>query len=145
MKRPPWQSAITPSSRFWLKVWPRGDCWEWRGHRNKDGYGVFNWTRSEPLQAHRVAFQLVRGLLPAAQPLDHLCRHRWCVRPSHLELVTVRINTLRGETLPAFNARKTHCRRGHPFDALNTLHRRDGSRQCRACHTDYMRKYRRVA
>ena len=28
--------------RFWFKVWPRGDCWEWRGSRDRKGYGHVN-------------------------------------------------------------------------------------------------------
>jgi hypothetical protein len=31
------------------------------------------------------------------------------------------------------NAAKTHCKRGHPFDEENTMHRSDGTRQCRIC------------
>jgi hypothetical protein len=31
------------------------------------------------------------------------------------------------------NARKTHCRRGHPFDPENTFIRPNGRRECRAC------------
>lgn len=55
----------------------------------------------------------------------------------------MRINTLRGDTLPAFNARKTHCKRGHPFDTQNTLKKQGGARACRACHAAYMRKWNR--
>ena len=32
------------------------------------------------------------------------------------------------------NANKTHCKRGHPFDEVNTEIGRDGSRHCKACH-----------
>lgn len=32
------------------------------------------------------------------------------------------------------NKDKTHCKRGHPFDAENTIWRKDGGRQCRACN-----------
>ena len=31
------------------------------------------------------------------------------------------------------NAAKTHCRRGHPFDAANTYYDAAGKRRCRAC------------
>jgi hypothetical protein len=30
--------------------------------------------------------------------------------------------------------RKTHCKRGHPFDESNTFLRPNGSKHCRACH-----------
>ncbi len=32
-----------------------------------------------------------------------------------------------------FNADKTHCKHGHPFDAANTYHASNGERRCRAC------------
>jgi len=31
------------------------------------------------------------------------------------------------------NARKTHCKRGHPFDAANTYYAPGGQRRCRTC------------
>lgn len=30
-------------------------------------------------------------------------------------------------------ANKTHCKRGHPFDEVNTIHRPEGGRFCREC------------
>jgi hypothetical protein len=76
--------------------------------------------------------------------LDHLCRVRHCVYPAHLEPVTPRENVLRGETVAASNARKTHCLRGHPFDEVNTCHwqSRPGRRDCRECKRDHTRAYR---
>ncbi len=34
------------------------------------------------------------------------------------------------------NASKTHCKRGHPFDAQNTYYAPDGQRRCRTCLRD---------
>jgi hypothetical protein len=41
----------------------------------------------------------------------------------------------RGHRLPPGhpNARKTHCKHGHPFDAANTYYAANGERRCRAC------------
>lgn len=36
---------------------------------------------------------------------------------------------------PIHNRFKTHCKRGHAFDAVNTIHR-DGRRICRACRDE---------
>jgi WhiB family transcriptional regulator, redox-sensing transcriptional regulator len=33
-------------------------------------------------------------------------------------------------------ASKTHCKRGHPFDAANTYYAPDGQRRCRRCLRD---------
>jgi WhiB family redox-sensing transcriptional regulator len=35
-----------------------------------------------------------------------------------------------------FNADKTHCKHGHPFDAANTYYAPNGERRCRACLRD---------
>lgn len=36
----------------------------------------------------------------------------------------------------AENAAKTHCLRGHAYDAINTYLNPRGWRECRACHRD---------
>lgn len=46
--------------------------------------------------AHRVVFERARGPVPQGKELDHLCRNRKCVNPSHLEVVTRLINVVRG-------------------------------------------------
>jgi hypothetical protein len=84
-------------------------------------------------QAHRFAWELLRGAIPDGLTLDHLCRNRRCVNPDHLEPVTAVENTMRGQAPHAINARKTHCLRGHAFDEENTYVRSDGARICRAC------------
>jgi hypothetical protein len=40
-----------------------------------------------------------------------------------------------GRRVPARHpqASKTHCKRGHPFDAANTYYTPDGRRRCRTC------------
>ncbi len=62
---------------------------------------------------------MVVGQIPSGLTLDHLCRVRNCVNPAHLEPVTHRENTLRGDGVTAINARKTSCHRGHPFAGEN--------------------------
>ncbi|NED52837.1 HNH endonuclease, partial [Micromonospora aurantiaca] len=70
---------------------------------------------------------------------DHLCRNRACVNVTHLEIVTNRINILRGETLQAANAAKTHCIRGHEFTPENT-YVKNGGRDCRTCARERQRE-----
>lgn len=80
--------------------------------------------------------------IPEGLQIDHLCRNRACCNPSHMEPVTVRQNTLRGEGLTARYARQTYCPSGHPWDLLNTRIGKAGGRQCRACGVIQTAKHR---
>ena len=40
------------------------------------------------------------------------------------------------------NAHKTHCKHGHPFDAVNTYYAANGERRCRACRRIRLRARR---
>lgn len=114
------------------------DHWIWKGPLNRNGYGyleVRERGRRRKRMAHIAMWEIYHGSVPKRKLLDHTCRIRRCVSPSHLEPVTPRVNTLRGEGPTAVLAKKTHCLRGHPFDRKNTRRRRDGKgrRICRSC------------
>lgn len=71
--------------RFMRKV-RRGDedeCWLWIGALDKDGTGV---TRqgSRVVRAHRVAWQLEYGPIPAGVSIRRSCGNTRCVSPAHL-------------------------------------------------------------
>lgn len=112
------------------------DCWSWAGRRDPHGYGKFQLTGvyRGPVFAHRVAFVLANGEIPAGLVVDHLCRNTSCVNPSHLEAVPTAVNILRGQGAPARHARVTHCPQGHEYAPENTRRRADGRRSCLACH-----------
>lgn len=97
-----------------------------------DGYGNFYYERHN-VAAHRFAYELEVGPIPDGLQIDHLCRNRACVRPSHLEPVTQFENWRRGEAPSVTNALKTHCKRGHEFTRENTFVGREGGRFCNAC------------
>ena len=122
--------------RFWSKVGigAPNKCWPWTASKNSNGYGSF-WMNGHLKKAHRVAYELVIGPIPEGLEIDHLCREHACVNTSHLEPVTHRENGLRGLSPYAKNARKTHCKRGHPFNEANTRIRVDnGTRWCHECN-----------
>lgn len=110
-------------------------CWEWVGTINPDGYGQFR-VDGSLRRAHRVLYEQSNGPIPPGLTLDHLCRNRGCVRPDHLEAVSQRVNTMRGDTPAARNAGKTHCPMGHALGAGNLVASqvKQGWRRCRECY-----------
>ena len=124
-------AGLDPVLRLRLRLYARGDCWEWRGAKDTGGYGRINVQGRDDL-VHRFAYVIAKGRIPDGYQIDHLCRHRWCARPSHLEAVTCRTNLLRGETAAA-RTKQERCSRGHLFSGPNVYLRPDGRRECRAC------------
>lgn len=130
-------SDLPMIDRFFLQVEKTDTCWNWVGVIKAGGYGWFGMNG----QAHRFAYRNLVGEIPAGLELDHLCRNRKCVNPSHLEPVTHYENVFRGESQFGINARKTHCIRGHEFDSANTYINKRGGRVCRECRRMHVREY----
>lgn len=131
-------------SRFWVKVDKNGPipvkrpdlgrCWLWHRPSSSGGYGSFK-VDGKSVLPHRVAYEAFRSPIPIGLTIDHLCFNPLCVNPSHLEPVTMRENILRGNGRAAINLRKTHCIRGHIFDAANTRIT-GGHRGCKMCASE---------
>lgn len=121
--------------KFFRHVAISGDCWHWTASCNtRNGYGQFGikdadgkWTMG---RAHKVAYEILVGEVPAGLVLDHTCHtsdcaggiqcpHRRCVNPDHLCPVPQRDNVLRSNAPTAINGRKTECVNGHPFTPDN--------------------------
>lgn len=116
--------------RFWAKAMQRrSGCWEWSATRTEKGYGMF-WVDGRLRRAHRISYMELVGEIQTGLQLDHLCRTRGCVNPAHLEPVTCKENLRRGLH---FSREKTHCPRGHKYNAQNTRITKEGWRACRRC------------
>ncbi|GAA3852233.1 hypothetical protein GCM10023084_03040 [Streptomyces lacrimifluminis] len=150
------QVTAADIARFEAKFAVTGECWVWTARLTTDGYGGFHFWSA--LRAHRFAYLVTRGPVPDGLVLDHQCHnrdetcaggigclHRCCVNPAHLELASRRENTLRGKSLQAVNAAKTHCASGHLLDAANTRVTPIGARvrrTCRACTREATARYK---
>lgn len=139
------KKLISDEERFFRSIVElENGCWQWRLMPDPDGYGHFvtgsatDGSRFRWL-AHRWAFAFYIGRLFSNLTIDHLCRNRMCVNPFHLEQVTSRTNTQRGERATA-----THCKRGHPFSGFNLMFQSEGKRRCRTCaalnHDDWVKR-----
>lgn len=129
---------------FWAKVSPEPNtgCWLWTGLAKPEGYGRFMTPARKLVSAHRHAYSMLMGDIPAGLTLDHLCRTRCCVNPAHLEPVTHEENMRRaGARLRGV----THCKWGHAFDEKNTHTRPNGTRMCRRCNADIAARARAKA
>lgn len=114
-------------------------CWVWKGTTTV-GYGKF-WFQGCMQCTHRVILTILGITIAPHQQVDHLCRNRRCIRPSHLELVTTAENTYRGNGPAGINYRKTHCNYGHKFTTENT-YTYLGRRICRQCSITHKANYR---
>lgn len=127
------------------------ECWPWTRYVMKQtGYGQTTYE-GKPWLAHRLSWVLAGGEIPEGMTIDHLCHtqvratcvegptcpHRRCVNPAHLVLKSRARNAMDGNSPHADNARKTHCKWGHPLSGDNlrmvTKPGRAPFRECVTC------------
>lgn len=119
-------------TRIRRKIVLVGECWVWTGSRKGSGYGQV-WIDNAVRAAHRVIWEMLRGPIPSGLTMDHLCRQKPCVNPSHLEPVTLLENIMRSDTITAIYARRNTCSRGHNYQEMGTVRDKGGKRRCYKC------------
>ena len=148
---------MTLEERFWPKVNKAGPvvraelgpCWVWTASKYVNGYGMLRrGGRGEGVEgAHRVAFMLEHGRLPALAM--HICDNPSCVKattdasPAHVIEGSAKANTrdmiMKGragvQVLP-----RSACPHGHEYTADNTIiDIYSGAKRCRICRTAQQR------
>jgi HNH endonuclease len=141
----PWQ-VHTVEARFWRLVHKGEGCWEWIGGRMWNGYGrfVLDQEAGKNTRAHRFAWELANGPVPAGRVVCHSCDNRACVRLDHLWLGTQADNLRdmrekgRGYSPP----KRATCVAGHELTPENTYVRPNRERACRECRRVVKRAWR---
>jgi len=85
-----------PLTRIMRRVKKKDGCWLYPG-ANNNGYPTIRvWGKS--VYVYRYMYELRVGIIPSDLEVDHLCEHRNCVNPAHLEAVTSKVNCERRNT-----------------------------------------------
>ena len=99
--------------KFWEKINVKNECWIWAGNQDKYGYGRIgiNYKR---YYAHRLAYELIYGLIPEGMLVCHKCDNPLCINPEHLFLGTNGDNSK-----DMVNKNRSY----HPIGELHPLHK----------------------
>jgi hypothetical protein len=112
------RNPIPAPERFWAKVQQGDGCWLWTGaRRTRKGaeYGRFSPSPGQIVGAHRYAYELAHGPVPAGMCVLHRCDVPGCVRVDHLFLGTQRDNVLDAARKGRFPTGDRHPMRRRPW------------------------------
>ena len=143
--------------RSYVVVAKDNECWPHIGPVNNQGYGTVSQELNgvqKQVSAHRVMWEIFNGPIPGDMVVDHIChneslskgecfggsdcKHRRCVNPNHLRLLTLEENTRVGRN--GFNENTGKCRNQlHDWIPDNILERQN-RRWCRLCLAESKKK-----
>lgn len=136
-------TAVDPQAQWPTKytVDPSG-CWLYDGGiRAQSGYGYAKYE-GKVHYVHRLMYRLHVGEIPEGMTIDHVdCVARHCVRPDHLEVVTIAENSgrMRAKLL---EKRDGMCAAGLHRMADTRRKYRGGTSQCGACHDAKIKEWK---
>lgn len=120
------------------------ECWIWLGAKDSSGYGQIS-NNHKRVGAHRIAWEIANSRkLYDDEVIDHLCRNPSCVNPAHLEAVSMKENTARGNHLLVIKEKsknRTHCKRGHLLSEDNIAFS-SSSKSCKMCQKIKAREWK---
>jgi len=122
-----------------------GECWiALTSEVGDTGYRKIK-RNGKTYRVHRWVYEQFVSPIPDGLVIDHLCRVKACIRPDHLEAVTISENTRRGRSPEITRARnianrKPFCGRGHLMEEDN-LYRWKERRSCWTCRKEKELEY----
>jgi hypothetical protein len=102
-------------------------CWLF-GNLDRDGYPIV-WRSKTPVKAYLLTYEAERGPIPKDMTLEHRCRRRACVRPSHLLVVSMAENLFRRKW--STRVRRDICEMKH--DRIHSMVTPEAGILCRIC------------
>ena len=84
------QRRLLGSLNILLLKMPTSNCTLWTGYKNRNGFGQQKF-RGGTWLAHRVAWVLERGEIPAGKFVLHTCENHACIDSAHLYLGDAKI------------------------------------------------------
>lgn len=105
-----------------------GTCRLWMRSTNLRGYGELGY-KGYSTSVHIHAYKLWRGEVPKDMTVNHLCRHKACINPDHLEVTSRIQNKIKGAK------RNLICLNGHRLlqNSIICYFKKTGQRECKKC------------
>lgn len=111
-----WNLPLEERFAQYVEPEPNTGCMLWTGSTTR-GYGLI-WSNGEQHYAHRIAWEMRRGPIPAGLCCLHRCDQSLCVSVDHLFLGTLQDNNVD----MAKKGRGTKSKRGLPYGVSIATH-----------------------